>query len=68
MGIYEQSTRPRPDPVLFQSWGTQNGLLIATEIVGYSPRIIRRGDPGHFNQERHHYVTDFDKNPRVELG
>ena len=40
-GIYEQSTRPRPDPVLFQSWGTLNGLLIATEIVEDAASIIR---------------------------
>ena len=39
-GIYEQSTRPRPDPVLFHSWGTLNGLLIATEIVGDDASII----------------------------
>ena len=40
LGIYEQSTRPRPDPVLFHSWGTLNGLLIATEIVGDDASII----------------------------
>ena len=40
-GIYEQSTRPRPDPVLFHSWGTLNVLLIATEIVEDAASIIR---------------------------
>ena len=48
-GIYEQSTRPRPDPVLFHSWGTQNVLLIATEIpVEYTSIIANaRITPDH---------------------
>ena len=40
-GIYEQSTRPRPDPVLFHSWGTLNVMEIATEIVEDAASIIR---------------------------
>ena len=42
MGIYEQSPRPRPDPVLFQSWGTLNVMLIVTEIVEDAASIIRK--------------------------
>ena len=33
LGISGQTTRPRPDPVLFQWWGSLNLLLIATEMV-----------------------------------
>ena len=40
-GISGQTTRPRPDPVLFQSWGSLNVLLIATEIVADDASIIR---------------------------